>query len=170
MASRMNDNPWNEDSSLSGISLGKPQDVLTTLRNCGLKISGPKDDVKELPSVKLIYSLEKLHSTYEDLNKATCELNRHTLQRKYDTFIDVSVLDEQLRTLENLLEHFVTLIKQKDLLLQRLRNPMSGSPYLLIEAAFQRNLSVVLSSSADFVNNLSHYLALIRNGESRLKY
>ena len=38
MASRMNDNPWNEDSSLSGISLGKPQDVLTTLRNCGLKI------------------------------------------------------------------------------------------------------------------------------------
>lgn len=38
MASRVNDNPWDEDNLISGISLGKPQDVLATLRSCGLRI------------------------------------------------------------------------------------------------------------------------------------
>jgi len=38
MASRMSDNPWSEDSLLSGISLGKPQNALATLRSCGLRI------------------------------------------------------------------------------------------------------------------------------------
>ena len=54
----------------------------------------------------------------------------------------MSFTDEQLRTIESLLEHFVKLIQQKDLLLQRLRNHLCGDSHLVIEAAFQKYVNM----------------------------
>ncbi|XP_064405842.1 uncharacterized protein LOC135350910 isoform X3 [Halichondria panicea] len=118
-------NPWSADGSVAGMQLGDPESGLVIARRHGL-VS----------------------------NNIEIELNKRFTDKEMADLVHLGVLKTRLSKMSLLLEHFTSVVTNKEAIVSRLQSQAADNS-LVIETSYQRHTAEVLTSLGVFVSHFS---------------
>ncbi|XP_064405840.1 uncharacterized protein LOC135350910 isoform X1 [Halichondria panicea] len=151
-------NPWSADGSVAGMQLGDPESGLVIARRHGLVSNNEDTEIgssaRNSSSIKMMDTLQDISAISSEIHKIEIELNKRFTDKEMADLVHLGVLKTRLSKMSLLLEHFTSVVTNKEAIVSRLQSQAADNS-LVIETSYQRHTAEVLTSLGVFVSHFS---------------
>ena len=164
-------NPWSSKDLLLGMKLGDPHSGIVLSRSCGLRGKrvesgkGFEEHEKGDSSVRLIHTLREVSALNRALLDVEFQLHRALIDKESKDLLHVGVLEQRLKSVDELLSYFTSVLSSKESILNRLQSSSTENS-LAVEAPYHKHLVGIVHAVSPSLSNLASNGARIESAVS----
>ncbi|XP_064405841.1 uncharacterized protein LOC135350910 isoform X2 [Halichondria panicea] len=150
-------NPWSADGSVAGMQLGDPESGLVIARRHGLVSNNEDTEIgssaRNSSSIKMMDTLQDISAISSEIHKIEIELNKRFTDKEMADLVHLGVLKTRLSKMSLLLEHFTSVVTNKEAIVSRLQSQAADNS-LVIETSYQSTATQELNQTGGVLKHL----------------